>query len=336
MKYDKIIYTASDSFYKTRLWNEIAKQIKILVITGKRGIDRNPDFYREPGFFEHCFVEGGFIRIFISIRELVCKNKYKELILSGWDNLFCWIAAFLSPRKKNSCLVESSIYELKDNKIMMLLKRIYVSRISKMYVSGLPQEELVRALGYKGKVIKFGGCGILNYLPQPPFEKRKEVKNFLFVGRLDPVKNLEVLVETFNELPQFDLTIVGFGVLEKKLKSIAKGNITFTGAIKNEDLPPIYSNHDVFILPSLIEPWGLVVEEALNNGIPVIVSNHVGCKDDLVSENTGMVFKLEEDSSLKNAIITISDVNYYNQLRLGVSKLNFIERGNRQVAAFLN
>lgn len=336
MKYDKIIHTASDSFYKTRLWNELAKKIDIVVFTGKRGVDRNEDFYRDKKEFEHHYATDGFIKTFFLIFKFLLRNKYKELVLSGWDNAFSWIGALLSPKRKNACIVESSIYELKNVWHKLLLKRFFVSRISKMYVSGKPQEELVLKLGFNGRIIKFGGCGLLNYAVQPPYQERKEVKRFLFVGRLDPVKNLELVVNTFNRLPQFSLTIVGFGVLEKKLKAMANNNITFTGAIKNEDLPSVYRDHDVFILASYSEVWGLVVEEALNNGTPVIVSSHVGCKDDIVSKETGLIFAPEEDGSLEEAIIKISDVNYYNKLREGVSRLDFIKRGQQQVESFVD
>lgn len=52
------------------------------------------------------------------------------------------------------------------------------------------------------------------------------------------------------------------------------------------------------------EPWGLVIEEAMNNGLPVIVSNKVGCSIDLVAEDVnGIIFDLDDRNSLKNAVL---------------------------------
>ena len=91
----------------------------------------------------------------------------------------------------------------------------------------------------------------------------------------------------------------------------------------------------MFILPSKIEPWGLVVEEALNNGTPVIVSTHVGCAQSIVLPNeVGMVFENDSKQSLADCIKKIQDVNYYNQLRHNVSLLDFNSRADNQIQCF--
>ena len=150
------------------------------------------------------------------------------------------------------------------------------------------------------------------------------------------MKNLSLLISVFNELPNLTLTIIGFGEDEDKLKALAKENIRFLGAIPNKELVEYYRDMDAFVLPSKSEAWGLVVEEALNNGLPVIVSDKVGCRDDFVTKETGIVFDHSSPDSLKEAVLKMTDINIFNTLRMGVSHLNFIERGKRQVAAFLD
>lgn len=56
-----------------------------------------------------------------------------------------------------------------------------------------------------------GGCGILNYRSQPLYVPRNEVNNFLYVGRLVSVKNIDMLIMVFNRKPNLNLTIVGYG-----------------------------------------------------------------------------------------------------------------------------
>ncbi len=116
---------------------------------------------------------------------------------------------------------------------------------------------------------------------------------------------------------------------------MSQSNIHFLGAIPNKELSTYYQKADVFVLPSIVEPWGLVVEESLNNGTPVIVSNKVGCKDDLVTEETGLVFSAYDKESLKETVLKISDVDYYNKLRENISKLNFQERAKHQIDIFI-
>ena len=204
------------------------------------------------------------------------------------------------------------------------------------FVPGKSNKRLVESLTGKGKcrIIEYGGCGLLNYVQQPSYEPRKEVKVFLYVGRLAEEKNLRILLDVFNELPDLKLLIVGQGALKDSLRNNANSNIQFLGSMKNKELKNIYRKADVFILPSKYEPWGLVVEEALNNGTPVIVSDKVGCKDDLVTVDTGLVFSHNSPEDLKEKIKTISNVSYYNQLRLGVSRMDFTKRSQLQVESF--
>ena len=128
----------------------------------------------------------------------------------------------------------------------------------------------------------------------------------------------------------------GFGQLEKHLKAMAGSNVRFVGAVDNEKLPGVYRMADVFVLPSKSEVWGLVVEEALNNGTPVIVSDRVGCKDDLVTAETGLVFRHDDAASLKAAVRQMCDVAFYNRLRQGVARLDFSRSARRQVEVYLS
>ena len=137
---------------------------------------------------------------------------------------------------------------------------------------------------------------------------------------------------------ELELKIIGYGPNKEALIERAANNphISFLGEVKNLELPTYYFNSDVFVLPSLREPWGLVVEEALNNGTPVIVSDAVGCKDDLVSKDTGLVFISNDFVSLKAQVIKMMNVTYYNKLRRGISMLDFEMRKKRQVEAFID
>ena len=335
MKYDKIFMTPGPSFYKNKLFNEVAKHIKICVFYTGGGNDRNADFYRGELEFDYIELPKDFKNQVKTMRQLLKDNSYTEIVFGGWDNKITWWMLFNSPKNKNACIFESSVNESTASGYRGWLKKLFLRRLSKAYPSGKLQSALLKNLGFKGHIIEYGGCGILNYLPQPAYSKRDAVKNYIYVGRLVEVKNLSLLIRVFNQLSHLQLTIVGFGVLEQQLKAMAGNNICFKGAVDNEKLPELYRHSEVFVLPSKSEAWGLVVEEALNNGTPVIVSSAVGCKDDLVTPETGLVFESNNEKSLMEAILKISDVGFYNKLREGVSRLNFQERAQRQINSFL-
>ena len=72
----------------------------------------------------------------------------------------------------------------------------------------------------------------------------------------------------------------------------------------------IYNDCNVFVLPSTFEPWGLVVNEAMASGFPVIVSDKVGARYDLVlNKNTGFVFKSGDAVDLSDKMFKI----YHNK-----------------------
>lgn len=328
--------TSSPSFYKNNLFNAINKHKPICVIyTGAAYHERNADFYKGELNFDNITLPQDLKGQVKAIRKFFKENEYDEIVFGGWDTKISWIANFLSPKSKNACIFESTINESQSSGLKGFLKKLFLSRLHKAYPSGILHSELLRSLGFDGDIVEYGGCGILNYQPQPEYQPREEVKNYIFVGRLIEVKNLETLISVFNQLPELNLTIVGFGPLESKLKEMANKNIKFTGAIDNAKLPEYYRQADVFILPSKSETWGLVVEEALNNGTPVIVSDRVGCNKDLVSGGTGIVFTYNDEDSLKSAIEKMTDIDYYNRLREGVSKMDFNERAQRQINALL-
>lgn len=130
---------------------------------------------------------------------------------------------------------------------------------------------------------------------------------FLFVGRLETAKSVNILIEAYTKLKKLNdniaLLIVGDGsqrdVLQKQVKINGVGDVHFEGYQVFPRLIEYYKMADVFVLPSHFEPWGLVVNEAMICGLPCIVSSQVGCRLDLIREGkTGYIFESEDVNTL--------------------------------------
>lgn len=332
----KIIVTNIPAFYKINMYNELSRKVKLYVIfTDANDYDRNKDFVSGKINFQHIILSGFVLKKLLYSLYILKKTRYDELILGGWDNIILWVLAFISPQSKNSLFIESSFLESTTFGAKGLIKRLFVRRLSKVYASGKSQKKVTDNLGFTGNTIITKGVGVFNYIKQPAYSPRKEVKKFFYVGRFVEVKNLKFLISVFNELPHYELFLAGFGEQEEELRSIAKENVHIIGPIENKLLYSYYQQMDVFVLPSKIEPWGLVVEEALNNGLPVIVSDRVGCAEEIINESNGIVFKYDSKNSLINAINTMTDIHYYNSLRLNISKLNFQEIEQKQINCYV-
>jgi glycosyltransferase involved in cell wall biosynthesis len=121
---------------------------------------------------------------------------------------------------------------------------------------------------------------------------------FVYVGRLESYKGIESLLAAFDCLhrthPQAALLIVGDGPERTRVESAAKDNqsIRYAGRLDYDQVVRAYNCGDAAVVPSQFEPWGLVVNEAMASGLPVIVSDRVGCVDDLIRHGeTGLVYR---------------------------------------------
>jgi glycosyltransferase involved in cell wall biosynthesis len=116
----------------------------------------------------------------------------------------------------------------------------------------------------------------------------------LYVGVLEPRKGIDTLLEAFQALPDqaARLLVVGGGSLASRVAQAARVDprIVAFGPATQAALGPIYAAADLFVLPSRAEPWGLVINEAQANGLPVVVSDAVGAAADLVTPANGWVF----------------------------------------------
>lgn len=133
----------------------------------------------------------------------------------------------------------------------------------------------------------------------------KEAIVFLFAGKLEPKKNVELLLKAFKKIgsEHVYLIIAGDGVLEKTLKKVygELPYIIFIPFQNQSKMPALYMMADVFVLPSQgpCETWGLAVNEAMASSKTVLVSDACGCAPDLVRDGiNGYIFKSNDENDL--------------------------------------
>lgn len=129
----------------------------------------------------------------------------------------------------------------------------------------------------------------------------------LCVARFSPEKNLGLLISTFLQSKLADswrLRLIGGGPEEEKLRKLAADSprVEFAGWVGYADLPGEYARAGYFVLPSTFEPWGLVVNEAMAAGLPVICSVACGCQPDLVAPDCGYSFQAGDAEELSRIL----------------------------------
>lgn len=340
--YDYIIITHLPAFYKVNLYNEISKKKNIFVIFISNGsIIRTKDFTNSEIIFEYMYLNKGEFenrnKIFsvLKIASILLNKKYKKLIVGGWDLPEFWATVFLTKKEKNCIALESTLFESNIYGLRFLAKKIFLSRISIVFSSGLMHKKLAQALSFKGEIQITFGVGIINYIPiqtKKRNEINKKINKLLYIGRLSKEKNLSRLIETVNELPLIELTIIGAGPECEELKKLANKNIKFFDHVENKKLQDFFYSNDIFILPSLSETWGLVIDEAIYFGLPVLVSKYVGSAEELVIRpSLGLDFDPYSKIDIKNKILQITNTYNYALFKKNVLNFHIIEKDQKQV-----
>jgi 1,2-diacylglycerol 3-alpha-glucosyltransferase len=141
---------------------------------------------------------------------------------------------------------------------------------------------------------------------------------FLSVSRLVAQKNVPALLEAYalyrsaQSDRAWSLMLVGDGpersLIEAKIRDLGLGGyVTMPGFQQYAELPAFYGLAEAFVLASTCEPWGLVVNEAMATGLPVLVSHRCGCAPDLVEAGgNGFVFNPRDPRDLAGCMVAIA------------------------------
>ena len=137
---------------------------------------------------------------------------------------------------------------------------------------------------------------------------------FLFVGRLVDVKNVDTAIRAFSQLNQVEnaFVIVGDGPERNKLENLARevaANVIFTGRLEGAALNVWYNIADIFVLPSYLEPFGAVTNEALLAGCYALVSNKAGSSCLIEEKKNGYTFSPMNEEELANRMLEVSKWN---------------------------
>jgi len=260
-----------------------------------------------------------------SILKKLRAKRYDAIILGGYNHFTMLAAAWYATKKRIPYLVMcESFHGLKRARYRKTLKTPLVRWVVGGAAGILPTGQLAREY-----LISYGGradrCAFVPNSPDldslrhtafalyPNRQVIRESMNLgsepvvLFVGRLINKKGVDILLEAFARVVQnvpSQLLIAGDGPERTKLEEQAarlrvNDRVHFVGFQQPKDLPRFYCAADLFVLPSRTEPWGVVVMEALASGLPVVVSNLVGCYPDVINDDqVGRVVAPEDPHSL--------------------------------------
>ncbi|MBC7490257.1 MAG: glycosyltransferase family 4 protein [Glaciimonas sp.] len=262
------------------------------------------------------------LKLFIS----VWRSDADLVLLPGYHKLEFWIMlmATILKGKKRAVFCDSTIFDQPQTFIKGLFKRLFFYSCHGFFAYGERAKSYLVAYGVQPqKVYKRCQAAALpfNYTPARAFQQRIQLgpapsaPRFLYVGRLSPEKSLELMLRAFwkvkETLPCVILVLVGSGPQRQELEDLSRflglsESVFFMGSMDSDALADEYSRASCLVLPSYSEPWGLVVNEALSYGCPVVVSSRCGCVPELVvNRSTGFVFESGNADELAKVLLAV-------------------------------
>jgi glycosyltransferase involved in cell wall biosynthesis len=251
------------------------------------------------------------------------------ILCSGWSDseYIEWIKALNKP----TALAFDTIWQnnLKFSLGSFYFKLKYKKLFRFAFIPGKAQSETSRKLGFstKNTFDGFYTCEDVFRLNQKSVPASKEL---WCVARYIPVKNINFLCETFlsippNERSGWKLNIAGTGELFPV--RIENDALVHHGFIQPKELSSKLETAAAFVLPSLYEPWGVVVHEMASLGKPLLLSNAVGAKQDLLNEEkNGYSFNPHSQDEFKLQLLKIFNATHETLQDMGANSAQTAEK----------
>ncbi len=234
-----------------------------------------------------------------------------------------------------------------------LIKRRIIGLAASAFVGGKPQADYALELGMARDRIFLGYDMVDNdYFATNAALARKNAASlraqhglpehyFLCCARLIEKKNVSRLVDAFAMYREragraaWDLVVVGPGPLRAEIEEVIEarrvsGAVQLVGARDYAALPLYYGLAEAFILPSTMDQWGLVVNEAMAAGLPVLVSTRCGCVRDLVEEGrNGFTFDPFDVRAIADAMFRVA-LEHCDRAAMGAASQAIITKWGRE------
>ena len=262
------------------------------------------------------------------------KGAYDAAIVFGWGRLNSWLAFLGAWLGRVPVMIygdTNPVNESSKSRFLQLVRRPLLVRlfrkIAAFLVTGTLNRRFYESLGVRPEKCYFVPLAVDNdYFAaraaavksrRDEFRARlgiaPEVVVLLFAGKLVPRKRpqdlLYAAVSLRESAPPIAVAFVGEGelrpFLESEIRRLSLKNVHLLGFKNQSELPEIYGISDIFVLPSSIEPRGLVTNEAMACGLPIIVSDRTGVwgDGDLVrAGENGFVYPCGDVGALGQAI----------------------------------
>lgn len=319
------------SFYQNDLFNELAKNYDTFEVVYARSHDENR-IKQGWNFGNIQYYKSKMIGVNLSNLALifyVFKHRKATHIVNGiWaEKSFLFVIILLNIFRANFLIYSEAPVPAKERgfvKIIILnfivkpFAKLLIIRAKGFLAVSVFAVEYFESLGAKiDKIYRFGYFRTVNI--NEKLTADSSIVSLIFVGQLIERKGVILLLKAIKIVAEtntkFHLNIIGTGKLAPILQEFIDKNqlqdtITLLGVIDSEKITDYIEKADLLILPAIFDGWGMVVNEALQSRIPVLISDQCGAKELIEHQKNGLIFKGSNLESL------IENIQFFLQLSL--------------------
>jgi len=227
--------------------------------------------------------------------------------------------------------------QIKRNFFVQWVKDLITMQIDGLWLPSKDYNEAYRKFIDKDSLVFYGYNCIDNDLFKFRAKREMDFTTIICVARLVPIKNIDYLLRAWKLIekrrPNYRLVIIGDGPefvnLNELTLHMGLKTIVFLGAVNNSDIPTYFYNSAAFVLPSLSESWGLVVNEAMASGLPILISNKINASNTLLKEGiNGFGFEPSNVKNIAEKIISFIDLNIEEKRKMSENSSKIINSMN--------
>ena len=329
-----LFYTNVPSPYRVSFFNELGKHCDLTVLFETGSSTERDDTWKDYKFefFRGIILKG----IRTAVDSAFCPEIIKYLKKDTYDHIVVtqvasytaiWAAVYMRMRNIPYCYEGDGGFVSSITGLKARLKRLVIGGAEYCFSTSELFDDYCRAYGAKnGKIYRYPLTSIeeKDVLPKPLTRVEKELYKkelgmteeyiLLSVGQFIYRKGFDILLQAVKELPEnVGIYIAGGTPTAEFLEMKAKWNLErvyFVDFMKKDKLSKYYRAANIFVFPTREDIWGLVVNEAMAHGLPVISTNRcISALEMVDSGEEGYIVPVNDVNALKSAIVKILETN---------------------------
>lgn len=347
----KVLYlTNIPAPYRVIFFNELGKNVDLTVLFERKSSSERDKSWENYAFknFKGIFLKSSKIGVDGALSFEVIKylnsKKYDQIILGGYSTPTGILSSIYMRLKKIKYILNIDGGLIKNDSLVQLAIKKFLLKCPTFYLS--PGKEGNKYLKYYGvkeeKIFNYPFTSVKgNEILEKPLSDDqklvlkkelglKEKITIISVGRFIHEKGFDILLKAMKGI-NLDLNVIIIGgkaqqkyleiIKEKKLK-----NIHFLDFMTKKELNKYYMASDLFILPTRGDVWGLVINEAMANGLPAITTNKCVAGLEMINNKNGFLYPVENITSLSEKIKLFFEKNESERNKMSLEALKTIRK----------